>query len=212
MNQYAQTYSELQSDGLSKSSFSISKIIRILTVAPLMALVMTLTIYFNDPAFFGGTENFILQILFLTVLPLLAYPLQPIIKVFRSKGREGQRTLAMIFAVCGYIAGLISALALHSKESVQIIYISYLLSGVLVVLLNKLFKFRASGHTCGIVGPFALLLYFGQGWGLLGIPVLAAAWWASLKMKRHTASQLIGGMVIPIAALALVTVVKRLLP
>lgn len=212
MNQYTQTFTTngLRSGGLAKAALSISKIIRVLTVAPIMALVMTLTIYFNNPALFGGTKNFLLLILFLTVLPLLAYPLQPIFKTFRDKGREGQRTLAMIFAVCGYVAGLISALALHSRESVRIIYICYLLSGILVVLANKLFKFRASGHACGIVGPFALLLYFGQQWGFLGIPILAAAWWASIKMKRHTAAQLLGGMLIPLVALALVTLARRL--
>lgn len=187
----------------------VSKIIRIFTVAPIMALVMLLIIQLSKPGLFGNKVNLLLSILFLTVFPLLAYPLQPFIKKFKDKGREGQRTLAMIFAVSGYILGLLSALLLQAPKSVLIIYLGYLLSGVIVVVCNKLFDFKASGHACGIVGPFAILLLLGQRCGLLGIPVLIAAWWASIKMKRHTVSQLIGGTAIPIIALAMAALLTK---
>jgi uncharacterized membrane protein YhaH (DUF805 family) len=188
----------------------VSKIIRVFTVAPVMALVMLLVIEFSSPAIFGNKINLIMSILFLTVFPLLAYPLQPFIKRFKDKGREGQRTLAMIFAVAGYILGLLSAIILHAPHGVLVIYLGYLLSGILVVVCNKLFDFRASGHACGVAGPFAILLFFGQQSGFWGIPVLAAAWWASIKMKRHTISQLIGGTVIPILALGLVALMNKI--
>ena len=94
----------------------VSKIIRIFTVAPIMALVMLLIIQLSKPGLFGNKANLLLSILFLTVFPLLAYPLQPFIKKFKDKGREGQRTLAMIFAVSGYILGLLSALLLQAPK------------------------------------------------------------------------------------------------
>lgn len=188
----------------------LAKIIRTITVAPAMALVMLLTLYKANYKLFGGVADFVLPIIFLVIFPLLAYPLQPFIKHYKDKGRDGQRTLAMIFAVTGYVAGCLSALIMRAPKSVLIIYLSYLLSGALIFLINKLFKFKVSGHTCGVTGPFAILLCFGQMGGLIGIPVLALVCWASLYMKRHTVSQLIGGAVIPAISLSFILCVSLL--
>jgi hypothetical protein len=184
-----------------------AKTIRVLTVAPMMALVMLLVLYVRDFPLFGSPAAFVLLLLFLVVFPLLAYPMQPLIKKYKDKGREGQRALAMDFAVAGYIGGCLSAVLLHAPKSVWIIYLSYLLSGILVMLLNKLLHFRASGHACGVTGPFAILVYFGQPLGFLGIPLLAVVCLSSLRMKRHTAWQLLGGTVIPVAALAIAVMI-----
>lgn len=182
----------------------LAKLIRVMTVAPFMALFMLIILYVHDRPLFGGPVNFVLLILFLVVFPLLAYPLQPFIKKYKVRGREGQRALAIGFAVAGYIGGCLSGLLLHAPKSVWIIYLSYLVSGILIALTNKLMHFRASGHACGVTGPFAILICFGQTCGYLGIPVLALAWLSSLQMKRHTNRQLIGGTLIPIAALGIV--------
>lgn len=179
----------------------LAKILRVVTLAPLMALVILCILYILRPELFGGALEFGLAVLFLTVFPLLGYPLQPITPYFRKKGREGQRNLAMIFAVVGYIAGCITALCMDAPYGLRFIYFSYLFSGVLLVGCNKICGLRASGHTCGIMGPFALLAVFGQPWALLGAPVLAAACWASLHMKRHTAIQLAAGALVPLIAL-----------
>ena len=181
-----------------------AKVIRVLTVAPVMAMVMLLTLYLRNPLLFGRRVNLALSILFLVVFPLLAYPLQPLLKKYRGKGREGQRTLAIDFAVSGYIGGSLSAILLRAPKSLWIIYLSYLLSGILVMLTNKLFHFRASGHACGVAGPFAILVYFEQPFGFYGIPVLALVFLSSLQLKRHTILQLICGAVIPIVALGIV--------
>lgn len=178
--------------------------VRVITTAPFMAFVMLLVLYFNDTLFFGDTATFALLVLFLVVLPLLAYPLQPLIKPYKDKGREGQRTLAIIFAVAGYVLGCIFALIFGAPRNVLTIYLSYLISGSLVMLINKLFHFKASGHACGITGPFMLIVYFGQPCGYFGVIFLAASWLASLYMKRHTSMQFIVGAVIPFAALGIV--------
>jgi hypothetical protein len=189
----------------------LAYIVRVLTVAPLMALVMLLVLYFGDPGFFGGTAAFIQMALFLVVLPLLAYPLQPLIKPYKEKGRDGQRTLAIIFAVAGYVLGCICALIFQAPGNVLVIYLSYLMSGGGVMLINKLLHFRASGHACGITGPFALLVYFGHTCGyFIGAPVLAVAWLSSLYMKRHTNAQFITGAVIPFCVLGLIIIVKSI--
>jgi Mn2+/Fe2+ NRAMP family transporter len=84
----------------------LSKIIRVVTVAPLMALLMLLILGSGDASFFGGLLHFLLAVIFLTIFPVLAYPLQPFFPSFKDKGR-GQRTLANYFAV-GLIGGCVS--------------------------------------------------------------------------------------------------------
>jgi len=182
----------------------LTKIIRIVTVAPVIAFLMLLTLYLRNAPLFGSRIHFLLAVLFLVIFPLLAYPLQPFIKKYKEKGREGQRALAINFAVAGYVGSCLSALALKAPRSVRVIYLTYLLSGVLILLSNKLLHFRASGHACGVAGPCAILVCFGEPAGYWGIPILALAWLSSLSMKRHTAAQLLGGTLIPIAALAIV--------
>ncbi len=185
----------------------VAYIIRIITVAPIMALVLLLVLYLRAPYTFGNLAVFISTVFFLVVLPLLAYPLQPLIKKYKDKGREGQRTLALIFAVSGYILGFASTAIIGAPSAVLVIYISYMVSGLFVALANKVFHFKASGHACGVAGPFMLLVYFGQMIGYLGIGVLVMACLASVYMKRHTWSQLLVGTSIPFAALGIVMVI-----
>lgn len=187
-----------------------AKLIRILTVAPIMALFMLLVLYFQERPLFGARIHFALLVLFLVIFPLLAYPLQPLIPKYKRKGREGQRALAIDFAVAGYIGGCLSSFLLHAPESVMLIYLAYLVSGILVMLTNKLLHFRASGHACGVTGPCAILLCFGQPAGYFGIPILVLVWLSSLRMKRHSNLQLIGGAVIPVAALGIVLSLSRI--
>lgn len=182
----------------------IAYVIRVITVAPIMALVLLLILYFNSPLTFGNTAIFLMTVFFLVVLPLLAYPLQPFVKKYKDKGREGQRTLAMIFCVAGYIIGLGSAIVVGAPTGVLVIYLAYMISGLFVALINKVLHFKASGHACGVTGPFILLVYFGQEIGYLGAVVLAFAWLASLYMKRHTWPQLLVGASIPFAALGII--------
>ena len=95
---------------------------------------------------------------FLSIFPTLAYPLQRCFKKYKDRGREGQRSLAMIFSFVGYLLGTVMAFVFSAPIEVKIIYIEYLLCGIGMVLLNKVFKVKASGHACGIVGP--VLMFF----------------------------------------------------
>lgn len=189
----------------------LSKIIRILTIAPIIAAVMLTIIYLASPEQLGSASNFIISLLFLAILPAISYPLQPITPYFKHQGREGQRNLAIIAANIGYIAGIIYAITDQTPQELLIIFLTYFLSGLLIVLFNKVLKIRASGHACGIAGPIAILIYFISPWALLGIVVLIAAWWASLSMKRHTVRELVAGSLLSIASLFISILTVRLI-
>ncbi len=187
----------------------LAKVIRMLTVAPVMACVLLVTLFLAAPEVYGRTADFVCALVFLTILPVLAYPMQPILPGYRDRGREGQRSLAMVFAVSGYVLGCLVNLFLRAPQAMWIIYLEYLLSGGLILLFNKCFHVKASAHACGVAGPCALLLHFHVPALIPGIAALALTWWASLKMKRHTASQLAGGTVIPVAVLCLLALLFR---
>jgi MFS family permease len=180
-----------------------ARIIRIITVAPIMAIAALSILFGLKPEIFGGVFQYIISVIFLTVFPLLAYPLQPIIPSLSKKGRDGQRKLAIIMAVCGYLFGIISALCFNAPKTIWLIYLTYFISGIGIALFNKALKIRASGHACGVVGPIALLIYFLGAWGLIGAVIIIPVFWACIKMKRHTLPQLIWGSIIPIAAFLL---------
>lgn len=174
---------------------------RILTVAPIIAAITFSILFFVSPEFSGGIINYLLGLLFITVLPLLAYPLQPVIPKFKDKGRDGQRYLAIIMSVLGYIGGSICAFALKMPAHMKILFLTYLISGIIILVFSKVIKYKASGHACGVSGPVAFLTYTYGPVALLGLPLLALVFWSSLKMDRHKWGELIAGSIIPVASL-----------
>ncbi len=174
---------------------------RILTVAPIVAIATFSILHFVSPEITGSTLNYILGIVFIAIFPLLAYPLQPILPYFKKKGRDGQRNLAIYMSVLGYIGGIIFAFALRMPDKMQALFLTYFISGLLIFIFNKVLKIKASGHACGVAGPIAFLTYIYGPIALLGLPLLALVYWASLGMDRHKTSELIVGSLIPIAAM-----------
>lgn len=179
--------------------------IRKITVPPVFAMALLIVIYFIQPSIFTSVGQLICGIFFLGILPILGYPLQKYILYFKKKGREGQRSLAMIFCVTGYLIGTFTVFATNASSELCIIYLEYLCSGIIMIVFNKGFHLRASGHACGIVAPVLLFIYFNMFipaviGGLFVIPVLIS----SLKTKRHTMPQLLGGCLISAVCLIVI--------
>ena len=180
------------------------KIIRILTVAPIMAFCLFTLTYICKNEYFSTVWQYIYSIFCLSVLPMLAYPLQRFIPGFCGRGREGQRSLAIIFSVIGYVLCCIFGLIFTQSIELWMITVTYLLSGVCIFISSKVFKFKISGHACGVFGPVGVLLYFGLFIpAAIGILLGALVYYASLKSGRHTLPELIAGTVLPIALMTL---------
>ena len=129
---------------------------------------------------------------------MLAYPLQRFIPGFRGRGREGQRSLAIIFSVIGYVLCCIFGLIFTQSVVLWMITVTYLLSGVCIFVSSKVFKFKISGHACGVFGPVSVLFYFGLFIpAAIGVGLGALVYYASLKSGRHTLPELIAGTVLP---------------
>ena len=190
----------------------VSFIIRKITVPPVFAASLLIIAYIMYPSFFGSIWHLLGGLVFLCVLPLLAYPLQRFIPHFKDKGRDGQRSLAMIFSAAGYLLGTLVAFLTDAPKELKIIYLEYLLCGITMLVVNKVFKLNASGHACGVVGPVLLMLYFKMFIpAAVGTLLIIPVYVSSLKTKRHTAPQLIGGSFIPLASLGIISLLYFLI-
>lgn len=186
--------------------------IRRITVPPTFAAVLLILGYLIYPEFFGSVWQLVGGLGFICVLPLLAYPLQKYIPYFKDKGRAGQRSLAMIFSAVGYLFATLIAFLTRAPIEYKIICLEYLFCGISMLVINKVFKLKASGHACGIVGPVLMMIYFkmfipAAVCALLIIPVFIS----SVKTKQHSAYQLVGGGFIPLAVLCCIQLVLWLI-
>lgn len=177
---------------------NVFKNIRRITIPPVFAAVFLILVYMTHTAYFGGILQLIGAVFFLAVLPTLAYPLQKYFPKYKDRGREGQRSLAILFSIAGYLLGTASAFVFSVPAELQFIYMEYLLSGIGMLLLNKVFKIKASGHACGIVGPVIMCLYFGLYLpAMIGAALILPVYISSVRTGQHTIPQLFGGSTIP---------------
>ena len=189
---------------------SAARIIRICTLAPLLAAVMLVFLYAAQPEIFGSLGGLLRQLLFLSLFPLLAYPVQPMIPSFREKGREGQRHLAMLFAFAGYLLECVLNVLCHATVQLKMIGWVYFLSGVALLLLNRLCRLRASGHAAGAAAACCIPIALGFHWMVIpGGILLVIIGWASLHTGRHTLPQFLGGALLPICITPLLCALLR---
>lgn len=180
-----------------KKSNQLAKIIRVITVPPIMVTVMIVILSMVRKDIFRNETEIILSLICLGIIPVLAYPLQPIMPGFKGKGREGQRNLAFILTLVGYVFAAVTGYLTDAGNQLQLIYITYLISIILLMVTNKILHVRASGHACSVTGPLIFLTYFTSLKALLPcIVVGAGSVWSSLKLKRHTAKELAMGALI----------------
>lgn len=179
-----------------------AKCIRILTTAPVFAILLCSLLYALLPDGFASVGHYLTALGFLAGLPLLAYPISFMVPSLRKKGRDGQRNLAVVFSVIGYIGGFLFAMLCGGTATEKVLFGTYLISGIGIALCTLL-HFKASGHTCGCSGPIAMLATFASPWFLLGYLLLTPIIWSSKKLGRHSGAQLLAGALIPVLAMFL---------
>ena len=159
--------------------------VRILTTPPVFSALMCTLLYVLVPGSFASLGHYLLAILCLSLLPVLAYPVS---------------YLALVFSVLGYLIGFLAAVLDDGAAMEKVVFGTYLISGTTLAVCTLL-HFKASGHTCGCSGPIAALSIFINPWFLVGYVLLTPIIWSSIRLKRHTALQLLAGCVIPVLAM-----------
>lgn len=182
----------------------IAKVVRTVSVPPVMATALLLIVYFTKPGFFTGVGELLVAIVFLAIVPVLAYPLSVVFPQLKKKGREGQRNLAFMMTAIGYPLLVIYAIVTGVSRGYALIACTYFLSLLILLLLNKILHLRASGHASSVAGPIALFSYFfGIKALFAGVLLYALIFWASLALNRHTPKEFIWGSLASVAAFLL---------
>lgn len=174
-----------------------AKLIGIITVVPIISFITITGMYlYNSSAFNNKPIWYIVPIIFLTLIPISAYGLKGILPSYKDKGRVGERKLAFVMAVIGYTLGVIVATLFNAPRGVLTILFTYFISGILLTIVNKVLKIKASGHACGTASSLVLFLYFFgiRFWYM--VLLLPIVYWARLTQKRHTYVELIIGTLI----------------
>lgn len=174
----------------------IAYLISSLFTVPMVALlVLTIMWFDNSKANFNNNLYYYLNsILFFTVIPFSAYIFARSIPRFKIGGRETERKLAFIFGIFGYVLGNITLIFMEKPTKAMIgLYLSYLVSALILAFINKVVKFKASGHACGITGPIVAINFI-SGIKMLYLALLIPiVMWSRLVLKRHDIKQLLVG-------------------
>lgn len=179
----------------------VSKFFRILLLAPVMGAIMLTAIVLLKRYIFVSVLQIILSYLSIVVLPFLAYPISYLVPKIREKGRDGQRELAIVFSFVGYVLGFAFCFVFESSLEQKALFLTYVLSVIFIAVLSFVFKVKASGHACGVSGPIAYSCVFINPWCAVFFVMLSVVYVSSIKLKRHTPSQLFLGSLIPILSL-----------
>ncbi len=172
----------------------IAHAVRIITVPPVMVAILIILLYTLRDDVFATTAEMLVSLVCLSVLPILAYPLSVMVPAIKQKGRDGQRSLAMYISGVSYLAVFIYGFAAGTGNNPKLVYTGYFMSVVILLVANKIFHVRASGHACSVSGPLVYTAYFLGAWGIVvGVALWGIILWASLCMKRHTLTEFILG-------------------
>lgn len=191
-----------------------AKLLRILTVPPILALFLVTALYLGmGREAFRAPIRYFEAVFTLSVLPMLAYPICAAVPSLRARGRRAERSLAIVFSLLGYIMGTLFVILGDGTRLELELYLTYIISGALMGLFSFVFKFKTSGHACGVSGPFAMLTYkLGALW-LLGFLLLIPVFTSSIRLNRHRLSELIAGACISVFSLfAAVMIVRSFMP
>lgn len=183
---------------------TFAKIIRIISVPPVMITFLLVILNTTRPDIFRNNVEVLTSIILLGIVPVLAYPFQLLSSSLEDRGRIMQRKLAFIFSLIGYATALLWAILVHTSKELLIICATYFISVVILTFFNKVLKKRASGHACSITGPLVFLIYLVD-WKLI-FPCLIIAtliFWSSLYLQRHTKTDLFYGVLSNLLAFAL---------
>lgn len=195
-----------------KLTQTAAKLISYITIAPVVVFGVLTTLFFGAKEQFGNLTHYLAALFNLSVLPILAYPVQLIVPGLRRGGRAMQRKLAFVFAVAGYILGVVCAFVLHVSKGYWTVYLGYFFSGTALAFINRVIKVKASGHACGVAGPILLCVYHLSGFYWLLLLVIPLVFFSRMKLGRHSFRELLLGASTSTACTAAVLLVSSLTP
>ena len=186
----------------------LAKGFRIATIPPVLVTLLLSLLYASRLGIINTPHELLFGIIFLALVPASAYPLSGVIPSVRACGREGQRRLAFVTSIVGYILGVIYAYTADLSAEYKTLFVTYLVSVVILTFFNKILKIRASGHACGTFGPMLPAIYFlGWQWLFPCSAICAGVIWSSLYLTRHTKNELFYGALCSVSSFVICSII-----
>ena len=82
----------------------------------------------------------------------------------KDDSRKNQRKMAFIFNFVPYLAVMVIGYCVGCNKMLQGIFNAYFLSVLVLTIVNKGFKIKASGHACSCTLPYLILTYYFSGY------------------------------------------------
>ena len=181
----------------------MAHVVRVVTIPPLMIATLLCMLYFAKGFSFASRIDMSVAFAGLVLLPVLAYPVWSVFGNKTSDKRKGQRRLAFIFSIIGYVCCFIYSLRFGTAAIREIFY-TYFFTVILLALLNKVFHVRASGHAASSISPVVFSTAYLTPTVTFSFGVLfAASVWASIYLKRHKWQDIMAGICSMIASFIL---------
>lgn len=174
----------------------IAEIISRITIPGLTITIFFLYLGIVKPAVFEPLP-FVLSILLLGILPVVAT------LIGSKKAGEGggvhiasrsARTLPYIISLVGSLLCLVILLLLEGSGVYVFIAGSFVVSTVILLLVNFLTK--VSVHMCAVSAAAGLCLCLTGVWSIPFLILMALVFWSRLSLGKHTWQQLVLGMII----------------
>ena len=105
--------------------------------------------------------------------------------------------MAFIFNFVSYLAVMVIGYCVGCNKMLQWIFNAYFLSVLVLKIVNKGFKIKASGHACSCTLPYLILTYYFSGYvTVICLLLYLVEFWASIELKRHTVKEFLGGTIV----------------
>lgn len=122
--------------------------------------------------------------------------------IFRKKGKlidqdasiKEERTIPFIIALGFYLIGLFLMIKFNLNIISIAFWFCYISNTLITIFINKYWKISA--HSMGASGPFAALV---SAFGIIGLflfPVVILVGWSRIKLKCHSLSQVVTGILL----------------
>ena len=122
--------------------------------------------------------------------------------IFRKRGKvtdqdasiKEERTIPFFIALVFYLIGLFLMIRFNLNIISIAFWFCYISNTLITIIINKYWKISA--HSMGASGPFAALIYAFGVIGLFLFPVVILVGWSRIKLKCHSLSQVVAGILL----------------
>lgn len=182
----------------------IARIISTLFVPPSFTIIVFAVFAFtNETQTTNQLLTFLIPFVFGFIAPIILFI------YLRKKGKlidqdasvKEERNLPYFIAAVFYLLGFLLMLKFELNIISIAFWFCYISNTFLTILINKYWKISA--HAMGASGAFAVAI-FSFGWiGLILLPIVFFVGWSRIKLKCHSISQVMTGIILAFVSVIL---------